>query len=127
MSPLCVFPSLFTLLTSLIRPLIVTCTSTVCRTGVLLRRAQQAILASDLAKNSESFSPGADIQNHSADNELTTADRIQAESHFSNEVGVHSEMYNTFGWRLYVQSPASCVGVGHFIVVMPNPLGCFTV
>ena len=82
------------------------------------------MLASDLAKNSESFSPGADIQH----NELTMADRIQAESHFSNEVGVHSDMYNTFGWRLCVQSPsASCVWVGHFIVVMPNPLGCFIV
>ena len=67
----------------------------VCLTGVLLRRAQQAMLASDLAKNSESFSPGGDFQHYSADNELTMANKIQAENHFSNEVEVHSEMYNT--------------------------------
>jgi len=53
------------------------------------------MLASDLAKNSESFSPGGDFQHYSADNELTMADKIQAENHFSNEVEVHSEMYNT--------------------------------
>ena len=46
------------------------------------------MLASDLAKNSESFSPGGDLQNQVTDSELIVAiDEEQPESHCSTEVG----------------------------------------
>ena len=55
--------------------------------SMFLFRAQQAMLASDLAKNSESFSPGGDLQNQVTDSEIIAAiDDVQPESHGSTEV-----------------------------------------
>lgn len=57
------------------------------------------MLASDLAKNSESFSPGGDVQqNHLDDNESTAANVAQAESHVSNEVDHEIEYFFVFSY-----------------------------